>query len=69
LLEWKRRRPELAAIEDGLWLMNAYIELKCAGFGVAMVCAGSDQFAINEPFQDVELFHAARTSEPTKHPD
>ncbi|MDF2464627.1 MAG: hypothetical protein K0Q43_2862 [Ramlibacter sp.] len=34
-----------------------------------MVCAGSDQFAINEPFQDVELFHAARTSEPTKHPD
>lgn len=55
LLGWKRRRPEFAAIEDGLWLMNAYMELKSAGFCVALVSAGSDPFEINEPFQDVEL--------------
>ena len=55
LIDWKRRLPEFDAIEDGLWLMNAYLELKSAGFGVTLVSACDDPFAITEPFHDVEL--------------
>jgi hypothetical protein len=55
LIAWKRRRPEFDAIDDGLWLMNVYLELKSAGFGVTLVSACDDPFANNEPFHDVEL--------------
>ena len=55
LLAWKQRRPELAKIEDGIWLMNAYLQLKAAGFGVKLVSGCADTFEINEPFEDVEL--------------
>lgn len=55
LIAWKRRRPEFAAIEDEIWLINSYLELKSAGFGVTLVSACADPFAINEPFHDVAL--------------
>ncbi len=56
LLGWKRDRPELADVLDGVWLMYASLQLKGSGLSLTFASEGvDDPFEVNKGFYDVEV--------------
>jgi hypothetical protein len=56
LLEWKRARPQLEDVPDGVWLMYASLQLKGNGLVLAFAREGvEDPFEVNTSFYDIDV--------------